>query len=110
MVRKSSSDWINYGHDNSTPQCICMRQMRLWIVFCSHALTNSAVLMYHVVLHRYPVHYARDVPEGEPQRVWLFDEPIVIAQTPGILDDLHCSYEDKFCTFGASNKPASILY
>ncbi|CAK0757071.1 hypothetical protein CVIRNUC_002509 [Coccomyxa viridis] len=31
----------------------------------------------------YPVHYARDVPEGEPQRVWLFDEPIVIAQTPG---------------------------
>ncbi|CAL5227269.1 g10200 [Coccomyxa viridis] len=31
----------------------------------------------------YPVHYARDVPEGEPQRVWLFDEPIVIARRPG---------------------------
>ncbi len=34
-------------------------------------------------LHRYPVHYVRDVPEGEPQRVWLFDEPIVIARRPG---------------------------
>ena len=36
-------------------------------------------------LYRYPVHYARDVPEGEPQRVWLFDEPIVIARRPGII-------------------------
>ena len=35
-------------------------------------------------LHRYPIHYARDVPEGEPQRAWLFDEPIVIARRPGM--------------------------
>lgn len=31
----------------------------------------------------YPVHYAADLPEGEPQRVWLFDEAIVVARRPG---------------------------
>lgn len=33
----------------------------------------------------YPVHYAADLPEGEPQRVWLFDEAIVVARRPGEL-------------------------
>ncbi len=39
----------------------------------------------------YPVHYAADLPEGEPQRVWLFDEAIVVARRPGelFLDMLH---------------------
>ncbi|EIE25663.1 ISP domain-containing protein [Coccomyxa subellipsoidea C-169] len=31
----------------------------------------------------YPVHYAADLPEGDPQRVWLFDEAIVVARRPG---------------------------
>jgi hypothetical protein len=31
----------------------------------------------------YPVHYAADLVEGEPQRVWLFDEAIVVARRPG---------------------------
>ena len=50
------------------------------------------------MLHRYPVHYARDVPEGEPQRVWLFDEPIVIARRPGILDNHVYNTEGTVCT------------
>lgn len=32
----------------------------------------------------YPVHYAADLPEGQPQRVWLFDEAIVVARRPGM--------------------------
>ena len=31
----------------------------------------------------YPVHYAADLPEGQPQRVWLFDEAVVVARRPG---------------------------
>jgi len=31
----------------------------------------------------YPVHYAADLKQGEPQRVWLFDEAIVVARRPG---------------------------
>jgi len=31
------------------------------------------------------VHFVRDVPEGQPQRVWLFDEPIVVLRRPGAL-------------------------
>ena len=31
----------------------------------------------------YPVHFARDLPEGKPQRVYIFDEPIVILKRPG---------------------------
>ena len=34
------------------------------------------------------MHYARDVPEEEPQRIWLFDEPIVIARRPGKIKKL----------------------
>ena len=97
----------------STPECICMFQAKVWVVACRHALIYSAPHMFHVVLHRYPVHYARDVPEGEPQRVWLFDEPIVIARRPGNCNDLgavlkgHSAHT--FCTFGASIKPVSII-
>ena len=39
----------------------------------------------------YPVHYAQDLPEGEPQRVWLFDEAIVIARRPGSVHDSPCT-------------------
>ena len=31
----------------------------------------------------YPVHFARDLPEGKPQRVYIFDEPIVLLKRPG---------------------------
>ena len=31
----------------------------------------------------YPVHFARDLPEGQPQRVYIFDEPIVLLKRPG---------------------------
>ncbi|KAL0049294.1 hypothetical protein WJX82_010688 [Trebouxia sp. C0006] len=31
----------------------------------------------------YPVHFARDLPEGQPQRVYIFDEPIVVLKRPG---------------------------
>ena len=31
----------------------------------------------------YPVHFARDLPEGKPQRVYIFDEPIVVLKRPG---------------------------
>ena len=31
----------------------------------------------------YPVHFAQDLPEGKPQRVYIFDEPIVILKRPG---------------------------
>lgn len=31
----------------------------------------------------YPVHFARDLPEGQPQRVYIFDEPIVVLKGPG---------------------------
>lgn len=31
----------------------------------------------------YPVHYTVDLVEGQPQRVWLFDEAIVVARRPG---------------------------
>ena len=31
----------------------------------------------------YPVHFARDLPEGQPQRVYIFDEPVVLLKRPG---------------------------
>ena len=31
----------------------------------------------------YPVHFARDLPVGRPQRVYMFDEPIVLLKRPG---------------------------
>lgn len=31
----------------------------------------------------YPVHFACDLPEGKPQRVYIFDEPIVLLKRPG---------------------------
>lgn len=31
----------------------------------------------------YPVHFVRDLPEGRPQRVYIFDEPIVVLKRPG---------------------------
>ena len=31
----------------------------------------------------YPVHFAQDLPEGKPQRVYIFDEPIVLLKRPG---------------------------
>lgn len=31
----------------------------------------------------YPVHFVRDLPEGKPQRVYIFDEPIVVLKRPG---------------------------
>ena len=31
----------------------------------------------------YPVHFARDLPEGQPQRVSIFDEPIALLKRPG---------------------------
>lgn len=37
----------------------------------------------------YPVHYAADLGEGEPQRVWLFDEAIVVARRPGSASRSH---------------------
>ena len=50
-------------------------------------------------LRRYPIHYARDVPEGEPQRAWLFDEPIVIARRPGmtLIPSLRAQLGDGLC-------------
>ena len=84
-------------------------QVKSWVGACTHTLICSAQMIRHVMLYRYPVHYARDVPEGEPQRVWLFDEPIVIARRPGILDDHGCSTEGTVCTFGAKPNPVSII-
>lgn len=31
----------------------------------------------------YPVHFVRDLPEGQPQRVYIFDEPVVLLKRPG---------------------------
>ena len=31
----------------------------------------------------YPVHFTADLPEGQPERVWLFDEAIVVLRRPG---------------------------
>lgn len=31
----------------------------------------------------YPVHRTKDISEGEPTRVWLFEEPYVILRSPG---------------------------
>ena len=85
----------------SIPECICMAvRIKDWIAACTHAL------IYSVVLHRYPVHYVRDVPEGEPQRVWLFDEPIVIARRPGIT--LMIGNEDTVCASWACSKAVRI--
>ena len=84
-------------------------QVKGWVRACTYTLICFAQMICRVMLHRYPVHYARDVPEGEPQRVWLFDEPIVIARRPGNLDDLGCSHEQS-CSIGANNKPASIIH
>ena len=30
----------------------------------------------------YPVHFSRDLPEGQPQRVYIFDEPVVLLKRP----------------------------
>eukprot|EP00884_Botryococcus_braunii_P011470 jgi/Botrbrau1/20323/Bobra.0006s0006.1 len=32
----------------------------------------------------YPVHRTQDIPEGEPTRVWLFQEPYVVLRRPGM--------------------------
>jgi hypothetical protein len=36
----------------------------------------------------YPVHRSQDIPEGEPTRVWLFQEAYVVLRRPGALP--HC--------------------
>ena len=51
----------------------------------------------------YPVSFARDLPEGQPQRVWLFDEAIMVLRRPGRPYLLNGKFSKSFIELNADN-------